>query len=86
MVGGFFSAQRNELAIPLGLWLRPDQLADFTLAVLHHYVEHGNRVQRNKSRLMYLIDALGLEAYRAAVVEAYARVQRQWCALGRCHQ
>ena len=72
MVGGFFSAQRNELAIPLGLWLRPDQLADFTLAVLHHYVEHGNRVQRNKSRLMYLIDALGLEAYRAAVVEAYA--------------
>ena len=72
MVGGFFSAQRNELAIPLGLWLRPDQLADFTLAVLHHYVEHGNRVQRNKSRLMYLIYALGLEAYRAAVVEAYA--------------
>ncbi len=71
MVGGFFSAQRNELAIPLGLWLKPDQLPDFTLALLRHYSTHGNRAQRNKSRLMYLVDAMGLEAYRAAVSEAY---------------
>ena len=35
LVGGFFSAQRNELAVPLGLWLRAEQLADFTLTVLH---------------------------------------------------
>ena len=71
MVGGFFSAQRNELAIPLGLWLQGDQLADFTLAVLRHFEQHGNRVARNKSRLMYLIDALGLDVYRQAVVAAY---------------
>ncbi len=71
MVGGFFSAQRNELAVPLGLWLRPDQLPDFTLALLRHYDAHGNRVQRNKSRLMYLVDGLGLAAYRDAVVAAY---------------
>ena len=71
MVGGFFSAQRNELAIPLGLWLRADQLPEFTLAVLLHYQAHGNRDQRNKSRLMYLIDAMGLDAYRTAVQEAY---------------
>ncbi|WP_216906898.1 ferredoxin--nitrite reductase [Synechococcus sp. CCY 0621] len=74
MVGGFFSAQRNELAIPLGVWLRGDQLADFTLALLQHYEIHGNRVQRNKSRLMYLIDSLGLEPYRTAVIEGYARL------------
>ncbi|MFQ6539929.1 MULTISPECIES: ferredoxin--nitrite reductase [Aphanothece] len=71
MVGGFFSAQRNELAIPLGVWLEGDQLPDFTLAVLHHFEQCGNRAARNKSRLMYLIDALGMEAYRAAVVAAY---------------
>ncbi|MCT0206808.1 ferredoxin--nitrite reductase [Synechococcus sp. CS-1332] len=74
LVGGFFSAQRNELAIPLGVWLRGDQLADFTLALLRHYEAHGNRVQRNKSRLMYLIDSLGLEPYRTAVLESYARL------------
>ncbi|MFZ9952766.1 MAG: ferredoxin--nitrite reductase, partial [Vulcanococcus sp.] len=54
MVGGFFSAQRNELAIPLGLWLRGDQLPLFSLAVLRHFEQHGNRQARNKSRLMYL--------------------------------
>ena len=68
LVGGFFSAQRNELAVPLGLWVTPEQLPAFTLAVLAHFERHGNRVARNKSRLMYLIDQLGLEAYREAVV------------------
>lgn len=71
MVGGFFSAQRNELAIPLGLWLRADQLPDFALAVLLHFEQNGNRKLRNKSRLMYLIDELGLEPYREAVTAAY---------------
>jgi len=71
MVGGFFSAQRNELAIPLGLWLRGDQLPLFSLAVLRHFEQYGNRQARNKSRLMYLVDELGLEGYRAALTEGF---------------
>jgi ferredoxin-nitrite reductase len=71
MVGGFFSGQRNELAIPLGLWLRGEELVPFTLAVLRHYERNGNRAVRTRSRLMYLIDELGLEAYRAEVLETY---------------
>ncbi len=74
MVGGFFSAQRNELAIPLGLWLRGEQLPGFSLAVLRHFEQEGSRQARNRSRVMYLIDALGLEAYRAGVLEAYGQV------------
>ncbi len=74
MVGGFFSAQRNELAIPLGLWLPADQLPSFTLAVLRHFERTGNRQQRNKSRLMYLIDQLGLEAYRQAVLDTWTEL------------
>ena len=72
LVGGFFSAQRNELAIPLGLWLRSEQLPEFTLAVLRHFEHRGNRQQRNKSRLMYLIDQLGLEDYRAELLATLA--------------
>ena len=71
MVGGFFSAQRNELAIPLGLWLRAEQLPLFSLAVLRHFEQHGNRQARNKSRLMYLVDELGLDGYRDAVVAGF---------------
>ena len=72
MVGGFFSASRNELAVPLGLWLRPEQLADFSLAVLRHFERRGLRASRHKSRLMYLIDQLGLEAYRQELLEDFA--------------
>jgi ferredoxin-nitrite reductase len=72
MVGGFFSAQRNELAVPLGLWLRAEHLPAFSLAVLRHFEVHGNRAARNRSRLMYLVEELGLEAYRAAVLEQLA--------------
>ena len=71
LVGGFFSAQRNELAVPLGLWLRSAQVPAFTLAVLHHYSAHGNRSARNRSRLMYLVEALGFDAYRAALRATY---------------
>lgn len=74
MVGGFFSAQRNELALPLGLWLPPGQLPAFTLAVLRHYEQQGNRQQRTKSRLMYLVDQLGLEGYRQAVLASWAEL------------
>jgi ferredoxin-nitrite reductase len=72
MVGGFFSGQRNALAIPLGLWLPPQALPDFTLAVLRHYERCGDRGVRTRTRLMYLIDALGLEAYREAVLACHS--------------
>jgi ferredoxin-nitrite reductase len=39
--------------------------------VLHHYSAHGNRSARNRSRLMYLVEALGLDAYRAALRATY---------------
>ena len=71
-VGGFFSAQRNALAIPLGIWLRPDQLPGFSLALLLHYQAHGNRVSRGKSRLLYLVEELGLESYRQQLIAAFA--------------
>ncbi|MEB3265127.1 MAG: ferredoxin--nitrite reductase [Cyanobacteriota bacterium] len=69
MVGGFFSAQRNALAVPLGLWAPAGALPLLTRAVLLHYERQGNRAQRNRSRLMYLVDELGLEAYRQAVLD-----------------
>ncbi|MEB3170497.1 MAG: ferredoxin--nitrite reductase, partial [Synechococcaceae cyanobacterium] len=71
MVGGFFSGQRNELAIPLGLWLRSGELVPFTLAVLRHYERGGPRAVRTRCRLMYFIDELGLETYRQQVLESY---------------
>ena len=75
MVGGFFSAQRNELAIPLGLWLRPEQLAGFTLALLRHYEAAGDRGARNRSRVMYLVESLGLDGYRQEVLQRWQALE-----------
>ena len=75
MVGGFFSGQRNELAIPLGVWLPAEALPGFTLAVLRHYERCGDRAVRTRTRLMYLIDALGLEAYREEVLACHAELK-----------
>jgi ferredoxin-nitrite reductase len=72
MVGGFFSGQRNELAIPLGLWLTAEQLPLFTLAVVRHFGRCGDRAVRTRTRLFYLIEKLGLEAYRQALLEELA--------------
>jgi len=69
MVGGFFSGQRNELAVPLGLWLPGEALPAFTLALVRHFTRCGDRAVRTRTRLWYLIESLGLEAYREAVLQ-----------------
>lgn len=67
LVGGFFSAKRCEAAIPLNAWVHPWDVVPLSEAVLVVYRDHGPRANRQKSRLMWLIDEWGLDKFRAAV-------------------
>lgn len=67
LVGGFFSAKRCEAAIPLNAWVTPDRVVELCRAILLVYRDYGLRVNRQKSRLMWLIDELGLDTFRAKV-------------------
>ncbi|MBW4472264.1 MAG: ferredoxin--nitrite reductase [Stenomitos rutilans HA7619-LM2] len=67
LVGGFFSGKRCEAAIPLNVWVSPDQVVAFCEAILIVYRDHGLRANRQKARLMWLIDEWGVEKLRAAV-------------------
>ena len=67
LVGGFFSAKRCEAAIPLKAWVTPDQVVDVCKAILTVYRDNGPRANRQKSRLMWLIDVMTLDGFRAAV-------------------
>jgi ferredoxin-nitrite reductase len=71
LVGGFFSAQRCEAAIPLNAWVPADDANDTVVelcrAILTVFRDRGARGNRQKTRLMWLIDAMGLPAFRAAV-------------------
>jgi ferredoxin-nitrite reductase len=67
IVGGFFSAKRVEAAIPLNVWVPPEDVVALCEALLIVYRDHGLRENRAKSRLMFLIDEWGIEKFRAEV-------------------
>jgi ferredoxin-nitrite reductase len=74
LVGGFFSAKRCDAAIPLDVWLPAnDDVVDLCRAILVVYRNHGLRANRQKARLMWLIDEWGIEKFRATVEDQFGR-------------
>ena len=74
LVGGFFSAKRCEGAIPLNAWVPPnDDVVDLCRAILSVFRDNGARANRQKSRLMWLIDELGMDKFRSMVEQEFGR-------------
>jgi ferredoxin-nitrite reductase len=73
LVGGFFSASRCEAAIPMNVWVRPEDVVEFCRALLLVYRDNGPRANRQKSRLMWLLDEWGIEKFRLVVEERFGR-------------
>lgn len=67
LVGGFFSAKRIAAAIPLNVWVAPEDVVALCEALLIVFRDNGLRDSRQKSRLMYLIDEWGIEKFRMEV-------------------
>ncbi|MCO5564614.1 hypothetical protein L7F22_018279 [Adiantum nelumboides] len=69
LVGGFFSAKRCAEAIPLDAWVSGENVVPACKAILEAYRDLGYRGNRQKTRMMWLIDELGLEEFRAQVAK-----------------
>ncbi len=67
LVGGFFSAKRCAETLALNVWVQPDEVVDVSRAILVIYRDHGLRLNRQKARLMWLLDEWGVEKFRAEV-------------------
>jgi len=67
LVGGFFSAKRCEAAVPMDVWVTPGEVVALCKSILTVYRNHGLRANRQKSRLMWLIDEWGIEKFRSEV-------------------
>jgi ferredoxin-nitrite reductase len=67
LVGGFFSAKRCDAAIPLDVWVPPEDVVMLCRGVLEVFRDNGLRANRQKSRLMWLIDEWGIEVFRQRV-------------------
>ncbi|MEM7553646.1 MAG: ferredoxin--nitrite reductase [Cyanobacteria bacterium P01_A01_bin.84] len=75
LVGGFFSAKRCEAAVPLDVWVPPNQdVVNLSKAILTVYRDKGLRANRQKSRLMWLIDELGIETFRQLVEQEFGAI------------
>ncbi|XP_073026135.1 ferredoxin--nitrite reductase, chloroplastic-like [Primulina eburnea] len=69
LVGGFFSPKRCAEAIPLDAWVPGDDILPICKAILETFRDLGLRGNRQKTRMMWLIDELGIEGFREEVVQ-----------------
>ncbi|MEL6136952.1 MAG: ferredoxin--nitrite reductase [Cyanobacteria bacterium J06628_6] len=75
LVGGFFSSTRCEAAVPLDAWVPPTEepVVELCRAILEVYRDNGSRGNRQKTRMMWLIEEWGMEKFRAEVAKFYGK-------------
>src|SRR5712671_3356526 len=59
----------RDFARDTGVIVRPKDATKVADAVVRVFIEHGDRTNRNKARLKYVLDAWGFEKFLAAVEE-----------------
>jgi ferredoxin-nitrite reductase len=57
----------KDFARDCGILLTPGECVEVAAAVVRVFLEHGDRIDRRKARLKYLLDAWGLEKYLVEV-------------------
>ncbi|WP_430911766.1 NirA family protein [Methylobacterium sp. sgz302541] len=72
LVLGGISGHR-DLARDTGVVLKPEECNAVADAILRVFIEHGDRTNRNKARMKYVLDAWGFDKYLAAVEEKLGR-------------
>jgi len=78
VVGGYMSIKRVAESVPLGLWFPADAYSTNAVceAILRIFRDGGDRKDRQKGRLMWLVEEKGVEAFADEVraeVESYGR-------------
>lgn len=67
IVGGYFAPKSYVTAVPLDAWVPPEDVVPLAKAMLLVYNDNGPRASRMKCRMMHLIEAWGIEKFRAEV-------------------
>lgn len=63
----------RDFARDTGVILKPEEATSIADAIVRVYIEHGDRTDRNKARLKYVLDAWGFEKFLAHVEERLGR-------------
>ncbi|PXF49225.1 hypothetical protein BWQ96_01014 [Gracilariopsis chorda] len=70
VIGGFFSIKRDAEALPMDVWLPQSDVVRFCETVLLWFRDHGDRKNRQATRLMYMVDQLGMKTFRDQIESA----------------
>jgi ferredoxin-nitrite reductase len=78
VLGGYMSIKRVAESIDSKMWIPADRnsVVTFTEAILRIFRDEGNRKDRQKARLMWLVEEYGVDEFKAAVIkeaESYDR-------------
>ncbi len=57
----------HDLARPTGVFCRPEEATAIADAIIRVFIDHGDRTNRNRARLKYVLDAWGFDRFLAAV-------------------
>ncbi|WP_424631713.1 NirA family protein [Bradyrhizobium sp. SYSU BS000235] len=63
----------RDFARDTGVILKPEEATSIADAIVRVFIEHGDRTNRNKARLKYVLDAWGFEKFLTAVEEKLGR-------------
>lgn len=63
----------RDFARDTGVILKPEEATSVADAIVRVFSEHGDRTNRNKARLKYVLDAWGFEKFLAAVEDRLGR-------------
>lgn len=81
VVGGFFSIKRAAESIPLDMWITQADTVNFCEGFLLAFRDLGPRANRQKSRVMYMIEEMGIEAFRETVVSYTQKIDPSFAPL-----
>ena len=59
----------HDFARPTSVLVSPSECSEMSAGILKVFIKHGNRTDRKKARLKYLLDDWGFEKFMAAVEE-----------------
>jgi ferredoxin-nitrite reductase len=63
----------KDFARDTGVLVKPGEATKVADAVVRVFIDHGNRTDRAKARLKYVLDAIGVEKFLALVEEKFGR-------------
>lgn len=63
----------RDLARDTGVILKPEEATDVADRIIRVFIENGDRTNRNKARMKYVLDAWGFDKYLEAVEEKLGR-------------